>query len=68
MFGTAYFSLVGLHAAHVTMGLAGIALGTALAWVGSVTPRHASRADVFSMYWHFVDAVWAVVFLVVYVA
>jgi cytochrome c oxidase subunit III len=68
VFGTAYFSLVGLHAAHVTMGLAGIAFGTALAWLGSVTQRHASRADVFSMYWHFVDAVWVVVFLVVYCA
>jgi cytochrome c oxidase subunit 3 len=66
VFGTAYFSLVGLHAMHVTLGLAGIALGAALAWLGSVTPRHASRADVFSLYWHFVDAVWVVVFLVVY--
>jgi cytochrome c oxidase subunit 3 len=68
VFGTAYYSLVGLHAMHVTVGLLGIALGTALAWLGSVTPRHASRADVFSMYWHFVDAVWVVVFLVVYYA
>lgn len=68
VFGTAYFSLVGLHALHVTVGLAGIALGAALAWLGSVTPRHASRAGVFSMYWHFVDFVWVVVFLVVYAA
>jgi cytochrome c oxidase subunit III len=68
LFGTTYFSLVGLHAFHVTAGLAGLALGSTLALLGYVTPVHASRTDVFSLYWHFVDAVWVVVFLVVYVA
>ena len=68
LFGTTYFSLVGLHAFHVAAGLAGLALASALALVGHVTPLHASRSDVFSLYWHFVDAVWVVVFLVVYVA
>ena len=67
LFGTTYFSLVGLHAFHVTVGLAGLTLGSALALLGYVTPLHASRSDVFSLYWHFVDAVWIVVFLVVYV-
>ena len=32
-----------------------------------VGPRHAERIDVLSLYWHFVDAVWVVVFTVVYV-
>jgi cytochrome c oxidase subunit 3/cytochrome o ubiquinol oxidase subunit 3 len=67
LFGTTYFSLVGLHAFHVTAGLAALALGSILALLGYITPRHASRSDVFSLYWHFVDAVWIVVFLVVYV-
>jgi cytochrome c oxidase subunit 3 len=67
LFGTTYFSLVGLHAFHVTAGLAGLTLGSALALLGHVTPLHASRGDVFSLYWHFVDAVWIVVFLVVYI-
>jgi cytochrome c oxidase subunit 3/cytochrome o ubiquinol oxidase subunit 3 len=58
---------VGLHAFHVTAGLAGLTVGTTLALLGYVTPYHASRSDVFSLYWHFVDAVWVVVFLVVYV-
>jgi cytochrome c oxidase subunit 3 len=67
LFGTTYYSLVGLHAFHVTVGL--LALGTVLAFTlrGEVRKEHAERADVLSMYWHFVDAVWAVVFLVVYV-
>jgi cytochrome c oxidase subunit 3 len=68
LFGTTYFSLVGLHAFHVTAGLAALALGSILALLGYVTPRQASRSDVFSLYWHFVDVVWVVVFLVVYVA
>jgi cytochrome c oxidase subunit III len=68
LFGTTYFSLVGLHAFHVTAGLAGLALGSILALCGYVRPVHASRSDVFSLYWHFVDVVWAVVFLIVYVA
>ena len=67
LFGTTYFSLVGLHAFHVTVGLAGLTLGSMLALLGYVTPFHASRSDVFSLYWHFVDVVWIVVFLVVYV-
>lgn len=68
LFGTTYFSLVGLHALHVTAGLVGLTLGSTLAWLGYATPSHASRGDVFSLYWHFVDAVWIAVFLVVYVA
>jgi cytochrome c oxidase subunit 3 len=68
LFGTTYFSLVGLHAFHVAAGLAGLMVGSMLALLGYVTPLHASRSDVFSLYWHFVDAVWVVVFLVVYVA
>jgi len=68
LFGTTYFSLVGLHAFHVTVGLAALALGSILALLGYVTPLHASRTDVFSLYWHFVDVVWIAVFLVVYVA
>ena len=68
LFGTTYFSLVGLHAFHVTAGLAALALASILALLGYVTPLHASRSDVFSLYWHFVDVVWIVVFLVVYVA
>jgi cytochrome c oxidase subunit 3/cytochrome o ubiquinol oxidase subunit 3 len=32
-----------------------------------MTPKHSERLEVLSLYWHFVDAVWVVVFLVVYV-
>src|SRR5262249_21187082 len=67
LFGTTYYSLVGLHAFHVTVGLLGLALVLRLAVGGHVRREHTPRLEVLSMYWHFVDAVWVVVFTVVYV-
>jgi cytochrome c oxidase subunit III len=67
LFGTTYYSLVGLHAFHVIAGLLGLGLVMALALASKVKPEHAGRVGVLSMYWHFVDAVWVVVFTVVYI-
>jgi len=67
LFGTTYYSLVGLHAFHVTVGLLALAAVSIFAIFGHVRQEHAERAEVLSMYWHFVDAVWVVVFIVVYV-
>jgi cytochrome c oxidase subunit 3/cytochrome o ubiquinol oxidase subunit 3 len=67
LFGTTYYSLVGLHAFHVTAGLVGLSIVTALAVAGRVKQEHAYHVDVLSLYWHFVDAVWVVVFTVVYI-
>jgi cytochrome c oxidase subunit 3 len=67
LFGTTYYSLVGLHALHVTIGLLLILLVGILTMCGYMNERHVERTDVLSWYWHFVDAVWVVVFLTVYV-
>jgi cytochrome c oxidase subunit 3 len=67
LFGTTYYSLVGLHAFHVIVGLTFLALGTIFALLGKVKQEHSDRAEVFSLYWHFVDSVWVVVFTVVYI-
>jgi cytochrome c oxidase subunit III len=67
LFGTTYYSLVGLHAVHVIVGLILLAIGMIFTLLGMVKPEHSERAEVFSLYWHFVDAVWVVVFTVVYV-
>jgi cytochrome c oxidase subunit III len=67
LFGTTYYSLVGLHAFHVTVGLIMIFTALLLALFGKIKPEHSERAEVFSLYWHFVDTVWIVVFIVVYV-
>jgi cytochrome c oxidase subunit III len=67
LFGTTYYSLVGLHATHVTIGLLVMMLVTVFAAMRKITPDYHSQLEVFSMYWHFVDTVWVVVFLLVYV-
>ncbi len=67
LFGTTYYSLVGLHALHVTVGLLLILLVMILTMCGYMNDRHVERTDVLSWYWHFVDAVWVVVFITVYV-
>ncbi len=67
LFGTTYYSLVGLHAFHVTVGLVIIAIVMVFTFLGKLTPRYSERLEVFSLYWHFVDTVWVVVFTVVYV-
>jgi cytochrome c oxidase subunit III len=67
LFGTTYYSLVGLHAFHVTVGLLLIALAMIFTLFGKVKPEHSERAEVFSLYWHFVDVVWVIVFTVVYI-
>jgi cytochrome c oxidase subunit 3 len=67
LFGTTYYSLVGLHAFHVTAGLIGITTGMLFVLFSKVKPEHSERAEIFSMYWHFVDVVWVIVFTVVYV-
>jgi cytochrome c oxidase subunit III len=67
LFGTTYYSLVGLHAFHVTVGLLFLGTVSIFTLLGYVTPKHAERTEVLSLYWHFVDVVWVVVFTVVYI-
>src|SRR6201984_776718 len=66
LFGTTYYSLVGLHATHVTLGLLMLGMVLLFGLAGRVGQEHSARVDVLSLYWHFVDAVWVVVFTVVY--
>jgi cytochrome c oxidase subunit 3 len=67
LFGTTFYSLVGLHASHVVVGLLALSIVMAFAIAGSVKKEHAERVHVLGLYWHFVDVVWIVVFTVVYI-
>ena len=67
LFGTTYYSLVGLHGSHVIVGLIMLTIVLLFGLAGRVGPEQSARVDVLSMYWHFVDAVWVVVFTVVYI-
>ena len=66
LFGTTYYSLVGLHAFHVTAGLVMLLAVLLFGLAGLVGRAQSARVEVLSMYWHFVDAAWVVVFTVVY--
>jgi cytochrome c oxidase subunit III len=67
LFGTTYYSLVGLHATHVTAGLIMLFVVLIFGLLGRVGSEHGARLETLALYWHFVDAVWVVVFTVVYV-
>jgi cytochrome c oxidase subunit 3 len=67
LFGTTYYSLVGLHAFHVTVGLIMLLVVAIFGLNGRLGVKQSGHIEVLSMYWHFVDAVWVVVFTVVYV-
>src|SRR6201984_2918135 len=67
LFGTTYYSLVGLHAFHVTAGLIMLLVVATFGFTGRMGVSQSGRVAVLSMYWHFVDVVWVVVFTVVYV-
>jgi cytochrome c oxidase subunit 3/cytochrome o ubiquinol oxidase subunit 3 len=68
MFGSTYFTLIGFHAAHVSMGLSLMTVVLVLAIRGHVTAARAKPVEMVSWYWHFVDGVWVVIFSVVYLA
>jgi cytochrome c oxidase subunit 3 len=67
LFGTTFYSLVGFHALHVTVGLMMLSLVLVLGVLGFVKSMHAARVEILSWYWHLVDAVWVVVFTTVYI-
>ena len=67
LFGTTFYSLVGLHATHVVVGLFMLSLALVFSLRGQMSHEHSEKLKVLSLYWHFVDAVWVIVFLVVYV-
>ena len=66
LFGTTFYSLVGLHATHVVVGLVALLIVMSLTLARAVKPEHVERLDVLALYWHFVDGIWIVVFTVVY--
>jgi cytochrome c oxidase subunit 3/cytochrome o ubiquinol oxidase subunit 3 len=66
LLGRTYYTLVGLHALHVTGGIIIMLIVLSLALGRQVTSANPSAVGLVSWYWHFVDGVWVVVFTVVY--
>jgi cytochrome c oxidase subunit III len=66
-FGTIFFSLTGLHGAHVFVGLTILAAMTTRAFRGHFDSEHHHGVEIGGIYWHFVDVMWIVVFTTVYI-
>lgn len=66
LFGATFFTLTGFHGLHVLCGLIALSVLLALAFVRDFGQRQISGLGAVSMYWHFVDAVWIVIFSLVY--
>ncbi len=67
LFGSTFYSLVGLHASHVIVGLTFLLLVLVVTLLGFPIQTQLRRVLFLSWYWHFVDAIWVVVFTVVYI-
>jgi cytochrome c oxidase subunit 3 len=65
--GTVFYSLTGLHGAHVVIGLCALLMVTIRAFRGHYTPEHHEGMEVPGIYWHFVDIMWVIVYTTVYV-
>lgn len=66
LFGTTFFTLTGFHGLHVLIGLVMLGIILLLALRGAFRGPHSSALTAVSLYWHFVDLVWIVVFSVIY--
>lgn len=65
-FASAFFTLTGFHGLHVLAGLVGLAILLGVARTGAIQGPHSPALGALSLYWHFVDAVWIVLFVVIY--
>jgi len=66
-FASTFFGLTGLHGAHVAIGLTILLIMTIRAFRGHFSPEHHHGVEVGGIYWHFVDVMWIVVYVTVYV-
>jgi len=66
LFGTSYYTLIGFHALHLTVGIIVMLIVLGLILSRKLEPEQGAGVQLVSWYWHFVDGVWVVVFSVVY--
>jgi len=66
IFFSLYFTLTGMHAVHMLIGILMIFWLTFLAWRKKFSPDHYAPVDMIGLYWHFVDIVWIFIFPLMY--
>ncbi|HLN13074.1 MAG TPA: cytochrome c oxidase subunit I [bacterium] len=67
LFGATFFTLTGFHGLHVFLGLVLLAALLVLALAGQFRGRTSVGVECVALYWHFVDAVWIVLYTMIYV-
>jgi heme/copper-type cytochrome/quinol oxidase subunit 3 len=66
MFGTIFFTLTGFHGTHVFIGLLWLVGIIVQAFRGRFNATYNMSLEIFGLYWHFVDIVWIILFVIVY--
>lgn len=66
VYGTSFYSLTGVHGLHVVAGIVALAIIWGLSFTGFITKERASGVEGAFIYWHFVDAIWILVFSFIY--
>jgi len=67
IYGTLFFTLTGFHGAHVLGGVIGLGVILSRGLAGQFTKKHHVAVEAVHYYWHFVDVVWVLLFLLLYV-
>jgi cytochrome o ubiquinol oxidase subunit 3 len=65
-FLSAFFTLVGTHGAHITVGLIWMATMMVRLFGDGFTASTVKRFTMLSLFWHFLDIVWIFIFSIVY--
>lgn len=67
IFGTSYYTLTGFHGAHVFGGVVMLSVVLYRGTAGQFSARHHDAVEAASLYWHFVDVVWILLFTLLYI-
>lgn len=65
-FLSSFFTLVGTHGLHITVGLLWMAVSMVMIWKKGLTPFVNSKLTRLTLFWHFLDIVWIFIFTIVY--
>jgi cytochrome c oxidase subunit III len=66
IFFSLYFVMTGLHALHMIIGIAILAVLAVQAWRGAYGRHYYSPIELTGLYWHFVDIIWIFLFPLLY--
>jgi heme/copper-type cytochrome/quinol oxidase subunit 3 len=68
VYASLFFTITGLHLLHLSVALVMSIYIQIRAWLGQFDAEHSLAVENVSLYWHFVDAVWVVVFSTLYIS